>query len=309
MKPDSDLFLTTTSTLSPPLILDSDMGEALQDSDLEFFNSALPHDSPSNGLTFEDALVTSSPSSRSLQHNQYLDSNLQSKRYQEPQHLAGIGEGSQVLSKQLSVSPGTSSQDSSSDSSRRYKRKTSSSSSQSAVATVDTIMTDEKGGNGWRPDDLMLGGDDPSYGLDNAGFPSLGGLSDPLSMETDYELSNKTMENHFDFDSAASSPSPFDAGILSASSSIGAVKNIDLSYQRTHRPGNKFGYNGRMLPVSLLATLLSCVVSTKHKLALTGSCVGSLRTRFPRSFTVVGDGHESGVIPLSAHESFPIFEF
>lgn len=254
MKPDNDIFLPTTSTLSSPLILDSDMGEALQDSDLEFFDSALPNDSPSNRLTFEDGFLTSSPSSRSLQHDQYSDSGLQSKQYQVAQHLlSNIGQESQTLSTHLSVSPGTSSQVSSSDSSTRHKRKTSSNSSQSAVATADTIMTDEKDGSEWRPDDLMVGGDDPSYALDNTGFPSLGGLSDPLSMETDYELSNKTMENHFDFDSAASSPSPFDAGILPASSSIGAVKNIDLSYQRTHRPGNKFGYNGRMLPVSVLS--------------------------------------------------------
>jgi len=253
MKPDNDLFLPTTSTFSPPLILDSDMGEALQDSDLEFFNSALPHNSPSNGRTFEDRFATSSPSSHSLQQDQYSDSALRSKQYQEPQHLlSNIGEGDQALPTQLSVSPGTSSQDSSSDSSRRHKRKTSSDSSQSAMVTTDTTMTDGKVGGGWRSDDVMVGGDDPSYGLDSTVFPSLGGLSDPLSMEPDYELSNKTMENHFDFDSAASSPSPFDTGGVSAPSSIGAVKNIDLSYQRTHRPGNKFGYSGRTLPVSAL---------------------------------------------------------
>lgn len=265
MKPDDDLFPSTTSTLSPPLILDSDMGEVLQDSDLEFFNSALPHDSPSNGPTFEDGFVTSSPSSRSLPQDQYSDSALRSKQYREPQHLLSrYCQGDQTLSTQLSVSPGTSSQDSSSDSSRRHKRKTSSSSSGSAVGTADTIMTDGKVESGWMPDDPMVGGDEPSYDLDNTGFPSLGGLSDPLSMETDYELSNKTMENHFDFDSAASSPSPFDAGGLSASSPIGAVKNIDLSYQRTHKPGNKFGYNGRMLPVSAVLRYLVDNMTLNH---------------------------------------------
>ncbi len=109
-------------------------------------------------------------------------------------------------------------------------------------------MTDEKDGNVWRPDELMVGGDDPTFGLDNTGFPSLGGLSDPLSMEPDYEMSNKTMESHFDFDSAASSPSPFDASILSETNPIGTAK-IDWSYRRTQKPGNKFGPGGSMLPV------------------------------------------------------------
>ncbi len=257
MKPDNELFLPTISTASPPLILDSDMGEALQDSNLEFFNTALPQDSPSNGQPFEDGFVTSLPSSYSLQQDQYSDSALPSKQYQKSQHLLSkVGKGDQILSTQLLVSPGTSSQDSSSDSSRRHKRKTSSNSSQSAVATVDTTMTGGEVGSGWSPDDLMVGGDDPSYGLDNTGFPSLGGLSDPLLMDTDYEMSNRTMENHFDFDSAASSPNPFDAAGLSTSNSIGTVKNMDLSYQRTHRSGDKIGYSGRMLPVSALALCL-----------------------------------------------------
>lgn len=257
MKPDNEIFLPTISTASPPLILDSDLGEALQDSNLEFFNTALPQDSPSNGQPSEDGFATSVPSSCGLQQDQYSEPALSSKQYQEPQRLlSNVGKGDQIHTTQLLVSPGTSSQDSSSDSSRRHKRKTSSNSSQSAVATADTTMTDGEVGSGWRPDDLMVGGDDQSYGLNNTGFPSLGGLSDPLLMDTDYEISNRTMENHFDFDSAASSPSPFDAAGLSTSNSIGAVKNIDLSYQRTHRPGDKFGYSGRMLPVSALAPCL-----------------------------------------------------
>jgi len=87
MKPDNELFLPTISTASPPLILDSDMGEALQDSNLEFFNTALPQDSPSNGQPFEDGFVTSLPSSYSLQQDQYSDSALPSKQYQKSQQL------------------------------------------------------------------------------------------------------------------------------------------------------------------------------------------------------------------------------
>lgn len=141
------------------------------------------------------------------------------------------------------------------------------------MATADTTMTDGKVGLEWRSDDVMVGADDPSYGLDSNVFPSLGGLPDPLSMEPDYELSNKTMENHFDFDSAASSPSPFDSGGVSAPSSIGAVKNMDLSYQRTHRPGNKFGYSGRMLPVSALCYINWRAKALNHILAVSGSCL------------------------------------
>ncbi|KAI9877273.1 MAG: hypothetical protein M1830_004356 [Pleopsidium flavum] len=227
------------------------MGESLQDTDLEFFNSPLPDESSVSGHSLEDSSPASSPTSRGLHPDLSSTPSLRSRQHQVVSHpLSETGGSSQTRSIQSSVSPETSSQDSSSESSRRHKRKTSSNSSRSVVAVADAIMTDEEDASLWKSPDLVVSGDDPSLSLDNAGFPSLGGLSDPLSMEPDYEFSNKAMENHFDFDSAASSPSPFDGGVPFGSISIGSAKTIDVSYQASRRPGNKLEYGGRMHPRS-----------------------------------------------------------
>lgn len=53
--------------------------------------------------------------------------------------------------------------------------------------------------NPWKDDDPMLGLVEP-----NGNF-----LASNLPAETNFELSNRAMENDFDFDSAASSPSPY----------------------------------------------------------------------------------------------------
>lgn len=143
-------------------------------------------------------------------------------------------------------------------------------------------MTDEEDVNVWKTNDLMVGvgGDDPSLNLDNSGFPSLGGLSDPLSLDPDYEFSNKAMENHFDFDSAASSPSPFDGNVPYGSNAIGTAKIIDMSYQASRRPGTKLVYNGRMLPVSGQIDELLWVSKAEVIIALTSSRDGTFGTRF-----------------------------
>lgn len=251
MKPDDDPILPTIDDWSSPLILDSDMGDSLQDTDLEFFDSTLPHDPPASDRALEDGLAASSAIQENNQFNTNANSEFQTEQQrdllQSPSLCAAQAE---VAPAKLSISPPTSSQGSSSDSSKRHKRKSSSASSQSAVCPADTIMTDGKDNQMWGADDVMAGGEDPSYALDNTGFPSLGGLSDPLSMDGDYDMSNKAMENHFDFDSAASSPSPFDAGIASGASSVGAGKSTELPFQRSLRAGNSIRYNGRMLPVS-----------------------------------------------------------
>lgn len=298
MRPDEDSFLPTITSLNSPLILD--MGESLQDTDLEFFTSPLTHESPVNGHSLEANFLASSPTARSLHPDLSSNPNSRAKQHQVVSHpLSETGERSQPRSTQSSVSPETSSQDSSSDSSRRYKRKTSSNSSQSAAAVADTIMTDVEDANVWKSQDLMVGGDDPSLSLDSTEFPSLGGLSDPLSMEPDYEFSNKAMENHFDFASAASSPSPFDGGVPFGSNSIGTSKVIDVSYQGSRRPGNKFGYNARMLPVSSTASARLQQPKAEAIVALASSRVRILRAWFSRSLTFVGNGHESGVLPVS----------
>jgi len=63
---------------------------------------------------------------------------------------------------------------------------------------ADTDMGD------WKVEDSLLSNDSSNYG----GFE---GTINPADM-SNFEFSDKTMENDFDFESAASSPSPFGIG-------------------------------------------------------------------------------------------------
>lgn len=187
------------SASSPPFILDSDMSGRLDaDPDFEFFDSNLEGVSSPGLLLAEDFATdnsqfltnfgspnTTSQKSPLLDHNSLLDTRVQ-----------------QSLSAPSTVSPAGSFQDSSSESSG-YKRKSSSDSSQSALTSADIMMADTDMGD-WKVDESMLSNDAQNYG----GFD---GTINPATMNN-FEFSDKTMENDFDFESAASSPSPFGIG-------------------------------------------------------------------------------------------------
>ncbi|KAK6583683.1 hypothetical protein PZA11_003413 [Diplocarpon coronariae] len=183
----------------PPFIFDPVMPARLDaDPDFEFLDSNLEGVS-SPGLFLAEDLTTGtsqslvnfgSPNPASLKsplsdRNSLLDSRVQ-----------------QSLSTRPTASPGGSYQDSSSESSG-YKRKSSSDSSRSALTSADIMMTDTDLGD-WKMQDSMLCNDARSYG----GFD---GTINPAEM-SNFEFNDKTMENDFDFESAASSPSPFGIG-------------------------------------------------------------------------------------------------
>jgi hypothetical protein len=144
-----------------------------------------------------------------------------------------------------SESPPSSSQDSASETSRGRKRKSSSNSSRSALRGQDVTMADDLDMAGWKDDDMMTGQDGPAF----AGFPVLTNSSNPLELDPDFANSNKAMENDFDFDSAASSPSPLGLGGRSVASTM-QPRNLNMPYRSSPRIPKAFQSNS-MPSVSL----------------------------------------------------------
>jgi hypothetical protein len=99
-----------------------------------------------------------------------------------------------------SASPDDSLQDSASDSSL-YKRKSSSESSRSSTTNKDVSMVDPHTPD-WTFGDTPMAQDQSCFGQFSPGTVA-------SSIAPSYEFSDKIMENDFDFESAASSPSQF----------------------------------------------------------------------------------------------------
>jgi hypothetical protein len=185
----------------PPFILDTDMSGARLDSDpdFEFFDSNNFDAGNSPGILLAEHFVAdtprflggfgsaSTPKSPLPDAGTLLDTKLQSS-----------------LSAPSTASPAGSYQDSSSDSSG-YKRKSSSDSARSAVTNGDAMMADDTDLGDWKMDGMVQDSEPQNYG----GFD---GTIDPSAMDANFGFSDKIMENDFDFDSAASSPSPFGIG-------------------------------------------------------------------------------------------------
>lgn len=64
--------------------------------------------------------------------------------------------------------------------------------------------------------------------------------SDKSSPVTDVNLSNRAMECHFDFDSAASSPSPFSDAVSTFRPS--SIRSIKMPYRSSHSAGVSHGF-------------------------------------------------------------------
>jgi hypothetical protein len=199
-----------SSTGSPPCIHDSDMSGPLDSHpDFEFFDANPAGDiSSSLDIFFAEDLATHD--SGIVHYNSPATSG-----YKSPLQGKAPTIDTTVLhpiSAPSTASPAGSLRDSSSESSG-YKRKSSSESSRSALTAGDILMTDEEMVD-WKMDDLMgdLGANDTSavFGLSDETL-------DPTSIDN-YEFNDKTMENDFDFESAASSPSPFTFGSVSMNS-------------------------------------------------------------------------------------------
>ena len=204
MDSSTDLFPSSLPGLDSPQIFDSDMADPMQDTDL-FFSSALPQDSPAH-LLGDDAAINSSYSSPMPMKVPRLEADSTSA---ESGH-------------NVPASPESSLQDSSSDSSGRRKRKSSSRSSRSGLATSDVAMTDGVQFDGIKHRAIRTSSKPTS-------FDDLG--SNTASYDS-FDLSNRAMENDFDFDSAASSPSPL---LSSSGGTYTALRHIAIPYRASPR--------------------------------------------------------------------------
>ncbi|KAL2000385.1 hypothetical protein VTN02DRAFT_3195 [Thermoascus thermophilus] len=202
MRPAEPPFSPAFPVLDP-IILDDDMDNPYQDSDMEFLNpAALQASSSSAGQEFDD-FFSPTPASRAAEDaNTYLSpSDLSMKRPYQGQDM--MNQPRVPESDSASDSPDNSSRSSSSESPRNHIRETSVASTSSGVHSENAIGT-RYASNGWLNSDYMQMKDEPLFGLDTD-IPPLDGT---FAMDTDLESSNKAMDSAFDFESAASSPSP-----------------------------------------------------------------------------------------------------
>ncbi|KAI9679188.1 MAG: hypothetical protein M1817_005207 [Caeruleum heppii] len=299
------------ATLSSPVILDSDMGDALLDSDLDFFNTPLAHDSPSSvaNLLDDDILATSSehqftqPFRFPGPANASINAPLNNASLKELPAASSPLIRSQPLlpSHPTSVSPPSSSQGSSSDSSHRHKRKSSSTSSRSARARVNANMTEDVDMGDWKVGDLTMEDKDSRLGeLGGSIFPH---SSDPLAMDTDFETSNQAMAHHFDFESAASSPSGINAAITAKSLPHQgvAIEQMKPETMRVHRKFPSNGQNpsnGFSLHSSREASPLSAML-TSHE----SSPTAYMNTNTPSPGA--GAGYVSGMMLSNSAQASP----
>ena len=113
---------------------------------------------------------------------------------------------------------------------------------------ADTDMGD------WKVEDSMLSNDAQNYGV-------FDGTINPATM-SNFEFSDKTMENDFDFESAASSPSPFAIGSVDSPE----MPIIKHDTPRRHSPmlKSKFKSHDKRNSVSLLPHSKFSRARTKH---------------------------------------------
>ncbi|KAI9894821.1 MAG: hypothetical protein M1814_000040 [Vezdaea aestivalis] len=128
-------------------------------------------------------------------------------------------------------SPYASTQDSVSTSSKGVKRKLSSGSTKSSSGSSYKTMAEDADMADWKPDELMMGED----GLNFGGFTATPNASNPLQLDQDFERSNTLMENDFDFDSAASSPSPYGPKSASARRRLQS-RDLTIPYRGSPKP-------------------------------------------------------------------------
>jgi hypothetical protein len=204
MRPaDDDLNTVAFTGINSPHIFNPDLDSQLHDNDLRFFDDAVAQNSPTSATRIFDEFYSSPPASRGFTESVASPASasvLSKQPLLQPQ--SDLNTLRQTYSGSSSNSPGTLSHGSSSSSSHQLN-KTISNHANSKIKREPS-----RSGPGptmdWTTADGMQNGDDPLFGLDDAALPPLDPLTDP-----DFTMSNQTMANDFDFDSAASSPSPF----------------------------------------------------------------------------------------------------
>ncbi|KAJ5578111.1 uncharacterized protein N7459_007075 [Penicillium hispanicum] len=192
MGPTEEPSSSTLPALDP-IIMDDEIDSAFRDANMDFLDPAkLEMPSESAGGDFDD-LFARVPNSRS---NAAPDS----KPYQDQHPLR---QPPVLAAESPAESPDASSRSSSSESPRNYLRQASIASTNSATHSENPLASAGFPTEDWMRPELSSVKEespftiDPSYSV-NGGF----------SMDPDLESSNKAMDAAFDFESAASSPSP-----------------------------------------------------------------------------------------------------
>lgn len=188
-----------------PIIVDDEMENAYQDADIDFLDPArLQMSSGNAGQEFDDLLAHTS-SSRTLTDSESAclsPSALSVKRqYAEQEHLR---QPRIMTAHSPAESPDNSSRSSSSESPRNQHLRHSSVAS-SAVGENTMMPFGYTSSDDWMNPDLESVKEEPLFGLDSS---ALQPMDNGLPMDGDLESSNKAMDAAFDFESAASSPSP-----------------------------------------------------------------------------------------------------
>ncbi|KAL4809387.1 hypothetical protein BDV18DRAFT_79786 [Aspergillus unguis] len=197
------------AALDPIVVDEDDMVNPYQDTDMDFLDSArLQLSSENAGQEFDDLFSRASSSRPVADSNPpcLSPSELSLKRsYQENESLR---QPKMFASDSPAESPEDSSPSSSSESPRNHLRNPSVASSTSAVHSENTVMPFGYTTDDWVNPDYDNVKDESLFGFD-ASLPNLEGPYPPV---TDLESSNKAMDAAFDFESAASSPSPLKTG-------------------------------------------------------------------------------------------------
>ena len=189
-----------------PIVVDDEMENPYHTNNMDFLDSArLQMSSENAGQDFDD-LFSHPTSSRTVteQGSTCLSpSELSVKRpYQEQQDA--LRPPNIVKSDSPAESPDNSSRSSSSESPRNHLRNPSVSSSTSAVHSENHMMPFGYTSEDWVNSDLGSVKEESLFNFD----PSLPNVEVPFPTEPDLESSNKAMDAAFDFESAASTPSP-----------------------------------------------------------------------------------------------------
>lgn len=221
---------SAASMSSPPFMLDSDMSRKLgSEPDLEdFFDSSLPPEAVTSPSVFlaDDYAADSHFTNFGTPESSIFKSPVPATSFLDTKT-------NQSLSAPSTASPAGSYQDSASDSSG-YKRKSSSDSSRSAVTSGDVMMVDDTDMRDWKLEDMN--------GNDQLSFSGLDGTINPASMDKDHSFNDKAMENDFDFESAASSPSPFGFSIDMDSPDMPTLK-YDPPRRKSPMPKSRLNRN------------------------------------------------------------------
>ncbi|KAF5856539.1 hypothetical protein ETB97_007218 [Aspergillus alliaceus] len=187
-----------------PIVVDNDMENPYQDSNLDFLDSAhLQMSSENAGRDFDD-LFAHSTSSRTVTESGSVclsPSDLSLKRPFPDQDT--LRQPNLVKAGSPAESPEASSRSSSSESPRDHIRNASVASSASAIPSETHMMPFGYTSEDWLSQELSSVKEESLFGFDPSAINSNMDGAFP-----DLESSNKAMDAAFDFESAASSPSP-----------------------------------------------------------------------------------------------------